>query len=154
MYKEYIIYISRLAECCINQVRKDEQLVGKLYGKVFFSTYVIISCLFTNDQSIIYIFYLTGNPEWVHTKKVFRQNHKYKPIIIYDPNTEKTIGISKCQPSLTLDFAFNCLENAELLMSKNKRDPMTSGSVISESSNSVTSSPTKNGGSYSRYVHI
>ena len=108
--------------------------------------------MFTNDQSIIYIFYLTGNPEWVHTKKVFRQNHKYKPIIIYDPNTEKTIGISKCQPSLTLDFAFNCLENAELLMSKNKRDPMTSGSVISESSNSVTSSPTKNGGSYSRYI--
>lgn len=115
-------YWLRLAECCINQVRKDEQLVGKLYG----------------------------NPEWVHTKKVFRQNHKYKPIIIYDPNTEKTIGISKCQPSLTLDFAFNCLENAELLMSKNKRDPMTSGGVISESSNSVTSSPTKNGGSYSR----
>ena len=94
----------------------------------------------------------TGNPEWVHTKKVFRQNHKYKPIIIHDPNTEKTIGISKCQPSLTLDFAFNCLENAELLMSKNKRDPMSSGSggVVSESSN--TSSPTKNGGSFTRYA--
>ena len=99
------------------------------------------------------LFTFTGNPEWVHTKKVFRQNHKYKPIVIHDPNTEKTIGISKCQPSLTLDFAFNCLENAELLMSKNKRDPMSSGSggVVPESSNTVTSSPTKNGGSFSRY---
>ena len=108
-------YWLRLAECCINQQRKDEKIVEKLYA----------------------------GPEWVHTKKVLVKDQKYKTLQIFDPTTEKLLGCSQCQPSLTLEFAFLCLENAEKLMSL-KLDSN------SESPNLPTpgaSSPVKNGSS-------
>ena len=94
-------------------MRRDEQLVAKLYG----------------------------SPEWVQTKKVSRQDHKYKPIFVFNPSTERVIGMTKFQPSLSLDFAYSCLENAELLMSKTKHDPLESPNLPT----SGASSPTKNG---------
>ena len=58
MYKEYIIYISRLAECCINQVRKDEQLVGKLYGKVFTFLHMLSSAVCLQMTNQLFTFFI------------------------------------------------------------------------------------------------
>ena len=51
---KWIPSFSRLAECCLNQTRKDENLVSKLYS----------------------------NPPWIHAKKVVQTDLTYSPIVL------------------------------------------------------------------------
>ena len=115
----------RLAECCLNQTRKDEGLVSKLYS----------------------------NPPWINAKKVVQSDLTY-PSIPLDNSVAKQLEINNVlNPTLNLDFAVACLKCAEKLLAKSSINS-TEASNNSATSNppSGTSSPAKNSNIQSRYA--
>jgi len=113
----------RLAECCLNQTRKDEGLVSKLYS----------------------------NPPWINAKKVVQSDLTY-PSIPLDNSVAKQLEINNVlNPTLNLDFAVACLKCAEKLLAKSSINS-TEASNNSATSNppSGTSSPAKNSNIQSR----
>jgi len=80
----------RLAECCLNQSRKDENLVSKLYS----------------------------NPPWIHAKKVVQSDLTYSPIVLDNSVAKKLETNKTLNPKLNLEFAVICLKCAEKLIAK------------------------------------
>jgi len=98
----------RLAECCLNQTRKDENLVSKLYS----------------------------NPPWIHAKKVVQTDLTYAPIVL-DNSIAKRLETNKTlNPKLNLDFAVICLKCAEKLVAKSNFSSTSEVSNSSTSSTS------------------
>lgn len=119
-------YWLRLAECCINQLRKDEEIVSRLYS----------------------------NPPWIHAKKVIIHTTEFPPVHL-EKTVAKATGVKSVVPAITLDFATFCLKCAEkLLASHSTTDKSYSSSTETPnpSSNppSGSSSPSKYTSSPSR----
>ena len=114
IYLFIFFFWHRLAECCINQTRKDEGLVSKLYS----------------------------NPPWIHAKKVVQSDLTY-PSISLDNLVAKELELNNTlKPTLNLDFAVICLKCAEKLLAKSSTNSSTPDA--SSNPPSGTSSPAKN----------
>lgn len=119
-------YWLRLAECCINQQRKDEEIVSRLYS----------------------------SPPWIHAKKVIIQTTEF-PAVHLEKTVVKATGVKSVVPTITLDFATFCLKCAEKLLANStieKGNGSTESQNPSSNPPSGSSSPSKYTSSPSRYV--
>ena len=100
----------RLGECCINQARKDEEVVSKLYN----------------------------NPPWIHAKKVVVQADVTYPICSLEKSVAQLMGVKNVTPTLSLEFATFCLNCAEKLIANSKSESKISSSTPTSASSSPT----------------
>jgi hypothetical protein len=111
-----------LAECCINQNRKDHHIVTRLF------------C----------------SPSWCEIKKRISANDKYKSVSLTSELVELlAVANNHLSPALNYDFASKCLKFAEILVNiqiqNNGPEPIISPPAGAGNSapSSATSSPTK-----------
>ena len=116
----------RLAECCINHTRHDEEYISKMYS----------------------------NPTWLGTKKIIVQPESYTSTLTLEKSLARLLGVNSVVAELSLKFALFCLMCAEKLWSRNDFMSRCDNQIDKTSSSnpsSGSSSPSKAVTLHSRY---